>query len=372
MRSFAIRLALAAAALAVTGPASGQLLQALKIMRNNRPPAAPFAQLKPPPPPDYARPSEWAALPTTRDEADATPPGIRAIDQTQAEVDVFFIYPTVLMSRDVWNADTRDPELNRRIETTTIRSQATVFNGCCAIYAPRYRQMTLGGYMKWSDNSVKATELAYSDVARAFRVFLDRYNRGRPFILAGHSQGSRLARLLIEREIDGRPVANRLVAAYLLGHWIEADWFSHLRSVRACTRAFDTGCVVTWSTFAEGRDGSAQRRTLGIQSKYKPEQLKRPYVGINPLTWTTDGTVAPKSLNKGSWLPGPGPALRSLDVGLVSARYRDGAVYVSPPGIKSYTDYVIPFGNYHNLDYAMFWMNLRENAQTRVNAFWKH
>jgi hypothetical protein len=55
----------------------------------------------------------------------------------------------------------------------------------------------------------------------------------------------------------------------------------------------------------------------------------------------------------------------------VSARYRDGAVYISPPG-KAYTDLMVPFGNVHNVDYTLFYMNVRANVQTRADAFWKH
>lgn len=350
----------------ITLPADGQILTALKIMRKNQPPKAPFDPRHVPAAPDYTLDRNWAALPTKRDMADETPPGVVAGDQTKAPVDVFFVYPTVLMGGQEWNADVRDAPLNKKIEETTLRGQASIFNGCCAIYAPRYRQMTLGGYVKWSDNSIKASELAYSDVARAFRQFLT-WNKGRPFIIAGHSQGSRLLRLLIERQIDGKPLARRMVAAYLVGHWIEADWYKGLKDVRPCQAAYDTGCVLTWSTFVQGRDGSAQRKTLGTTSKYRPETIRRPYTGINPLSWTADGAVVPASTNLGGWLHGAG----ALQPGLVSARYRDGAVYISPPG-KAYTDFMIPFGNFHNVDYNLFYMNVRANAQTRVDAFWKH
>ena len=350
-------------------PAHAQILQALKIMRNNQPPKVAFDPRKAPPAPDYTRDVNWAALPTKRDEADVTPPGVAAGDQRTAPVDVFYVYPTVLMSRDVWNADVRDAALNRKIEETTLRSQASIFNACCAIYAPRYRQMTLGGYVKWSANSEKAVELAYSDVARAFRQFLI-WNKGRPFIIAGHSQGSRLLRLLIDREIDGKPVARRMVAAYLVGTWIEADWYNGLRSVRPCVQAYDTGCVISWSTFAQGRNATSQRMTLGKSSNYRPETIKRPYLGINPLSWSIDGAVAPASANLGGWLRGTGAVPGPIQPGLVSARYDDGAVYISPPG-KAYTDFMIPFGNFHNVDYNLFYMNVRSNAQTRIDAFWK-
>ncbi|UVO51255.1 DUF3089 domain-containing protein [Sphingomonas sp. SUN019] len=358
--SIAIGMAVAAAA------AHAQIMQALKISRNNQPPPFAFDPGRAPGPVDYARPSSWAALPTTRDEADVTPLGVRGVDQTRAPADVFFIYPTVLMSRTMWNADPRDAALNAKIDATTIRGQASAFNECCAIYAPRYRQMTLGGYIKWSDNSVRATELAYGDIARAFRQFLT-WNRGRPFIVAGQSQGARLGRLLIEREIDRKPVGRRMVAAYLIGHWIEADWFRG-HSVTPCRRADDTGCVVTWSTFAQGRDGPAQRRFVAKQSNYTPESIRRPYVGINPFTWTTADVVSPRSANLGSWLHGGGIQPNVAQPGLVTGRMKDGALYISPPG-KAYTAFMIPFGNFHNVDVNIAYMNLRGNAARRVAAF---
>lgn len=353
-------------AISQPSPSSAQVLQAIKIARNNQPPPFAFDPLRAPAPIDYAERSSWAALPSTRDQADVTPAGVRGVDQARARADVFFIYPTVLMSRDAWNADPRDATLNVKIDATTIRGQASAFNGCCAIYAPRYRQMTLGGYIKWSANSEKATELAYSDVARAFRQFL-LWNQGRPFIVAGQSQGARLGRLLIEREIEGKPVARRMVTAYLIGHWIEADWFRG-KSTTPCRAATDLGCVVTWSTFAQGRDGSAQRRFVARQSDYAPEMLRRAYVGINPFTWTTTGAVSPRSANLGSWLHGAGVRANAARPGLVTGRMKDGALYISPPG-KAYTDFMIPFGNFHNVDVNIAYMNLRANAAARVAAF---
>lgn len=367
-RKFAIAIATAATALLLSPAVSAQLLKALQISRNNQPPPFPFDPAKVPPAPDYAGPMHWASLPSIRDDADITPAGVPAPPQLRAPADVFFIYPTVLMSRTQWNADVGDLDLNGRIGQTTIRNQASVFNGCCAIYAPRYRQMTLGGYIRWSDDSVAATELAYSDIVRAFREFRRRTG-DRPFILAGHSQGSRLGRLLIEREIDGKPIARQMVAAYLPGHWIESAWFATLRTTRACTAATDTGCVVTWSTFEEGRRAGAQRLQLGRQSRYQPETIRRPYTCINPLTWTTATTLAPARANLGGYVFGAGASARRPDPGLVSARCgADGGLYVSKPG-EPYAASVIPFGNHHNNDYQLVYMNVRQNAADRVAAF---
>ena len=78
--------------------------------------------------------------------------------------------------------------------------------------------------------------------------------------------------------------------------------------------------------------------------------------------------VSPKSANLGSWLHGTGAQPNPAQPGLVTGRMRDGALYISPPG-KAYTDFMIPFGNFHNVDVNIAYMNLRENAARRVAAF---
>lgn len=367
MRKFLI---LAAIALSFGVGASSQagIIDAMKIMKNNKPPAQPFDERNAPSRPNYRDRGNWVALPDTRDEADVAPLGVQPGDQVRAGVDVFYVYPTVFFSKTDWNADVNDAAYRKQIEDTTIRSQASVFNGCCAVYAPHYRQMTLGGYVKWSASSDAASDLAYQDVRRAFEYYLDNDNNGRPFIVAGHSQGSRILRRLIEERIDGKPVAKRMVAAYLIGHWIEADWYQGLRDIKPCQAANDIRCVISYSSFGEGRNAAFQRLTLGKSSNYQPETLKRPYTCINPLSWTTGTARAAKSLNLGAWVYGPGTRPRAPDVGMVSARCKDGALYVSK-AVKVYEDLVIPFGNYHNVDYNLFYMNIRENALTRATAF---
>jgi hypothetical protein len=350
----------------LTPAAQAQIGQALTVMKNNQPPPTPFDESVAPPAPDYALDGSWAALPDRRDPSDVAPPGVATIDQTHAPVDVFFVYPTTFFSKTDWNASVTDAANNAAVGAP-LRSQASVFNGCCRVYAPYYRQMTFGGFIKWSDNSEKALDLAYRDVARAFDVFLKDHSKGRRFIIAAHSQGSRIARRLVAERIDGRPEAQRMVAAYLIGHWIESDWFKGLKDVTPCRRADDTGCVITWSSYAEGRNASLQRVTIGRASAFTPETIRRPYVCINPLSWS-DGTArAPKTANRGAWMHGSGDTPRAVDVGLVSARCRDGALYVSRAG-PPYQEHVIPFGNYHNLDYAVAWMNIRENLMTRIAA----
>lgn len=48
--------------------------------------------------------------------------------------------------------------------------------------------MTFMGYLE-PTRGPPAFDLAYSDVARAFEQFLAEIGPGKPFVLAGHSQG---------------------------------------------------------------------------------------------------------------------------------------------------------------------------------------
>jgi hypothetical protein len=86
----------------------------------------------------------------------------------------------------------------------------------CRIYAPRYRQCTLAGvyYSPGSiDNRMQALELAYGDVKKAFEHFISHLCvDGRPFIVAAHSQGTRMVARLLAECVEGTPLVERLVA----------------------------------------------------------------------------------------------------------------------------------------------------------------
>eukprot|EP00959_Pyramimonas_sp_CCMP1952_P256905 5367333-Pyramimonas_sp.AAC.2 len=71
-----------------------------------------------------------------------------------------------------------------------------------------------------------AFDAATEDVTKAFKYYLKTYNDGRPFVIAGHSQGSQHAALLInyiETHVEEFPpdlLKNQLVCAYLPGYMI--------------------------------------------------------------------------------------------------------------------------------------------------------
>ncbi len=304
-----------------------------------------FAERPPPAPPDYGNPSHWAALPEREDLADTVIAG--GIDgQTGSAVDVFFVHPTTFLTGEAWNQSIDDGATNRLTDDTVMLGQASVFNGCCRVFAPRYRQATLTAFSEESESGTHALSLAFADVVAAFRYFVVNFNAGRPFVIASHSQGSRHLDLLLEQEVVGTELFDRMVAAYLVGFTIDGS-----NGVAVCETPTQTGCQVTWNT-------------VGPQAGALFDAPDN--ICVNPMTWRTDGLRAGHEANLGGLISGITDATAP---GVVDAQCRDGRLLVTE--IRSDQHSARPLGrdNYHIYDYAFFYMNIRQNVQARVDAF---
>ena len=174
-------------------------------------PKEPFAASVAPAPPDYASPEAWSALPERDDLADRVPPGMVATSPAAARVAVFYLHPTASVA-PVWNAPADDVKLAVATDRGGVLIQASAFNAVGVVHAPRYRQATGAAYYTPSPDGERAIEIAYSDIDRAFDAFLARRTAGRPFLLAGHSQGAVLAARLLARRVAGTPLREELVA----------------------------------------------------------------------------------------------------------------------------------------------------------------
>ncbi|SVD89486.1 uncharacterized protein METZ01_LOCUS442340, partial [marine metagenome] len=139
---------------------------------------------------DYSKNASWAALPFMEDEADLFPKGEETIDQTQAEVDVFFVHPTGYLKGDHWTDPLEENSATKENTQWMMVNQASVFNGCCSIYAPHYRQASIYSYFGSDELREEVHAFVYQDVKTAFKYFIEKFSNGRPFILASHSQGT--------------------------------------------------------------------------------------------------------------------------------------------------------------------------------------
>lgn len=312
----------------------------------------PFLTNSVPPAPDYSKNSCWAALPTKDDPADRTPgPEFQNL-QNEAQVDVFFLHPTIFLDKKAkdWNASLDDTKLNKKVDESTMLYQASVFNGAGRVYAPRYRQAHYRSFFtKDKESAKRALDLAYEDVKTAFEFYLKNYNQGRPIIIASHSQGTLHAKRLMKDFFDKKPLRNKLVVAYLVGWPILKNEFS---SIPPCDNPEQTGCFCTWRSYKYG---------------YTPRNAM---VGdsiavTNPLTWRTDETLAIASLNEGM-------IARDFEKVLphrADAQVHDGLLWVHKPKFPG--SLFFQRKSYHIADYNLFYVNLRKNAQRRVDLFWK-
>lgn len=323
------------------------------------------------PAPDYAEAESWAARPGKDSFASYAPKG--TISQPgERTVDVFFVHPTGFLSGTEWNSPLNP---NSRTEENTkwmMANQASAFSSCCNIYAPRYREASFFRYLSAPpDIATKAMDFAYADIERAFQHFLDHENKGRPFIIASHSQGTSHAFRLIKDHVDGTNTAGRMIAAYLIGSDVTNAGAAMLKTVRVCDGEADLGCIIHWATFGEGG---------------KPfPGMSNDLVCVNPLTWKRNGQRAPASLHKGG-VPFTGkfslkmwgddspqgmtfPPLKAPIPNHTWAECKDGMLVVAGQTGTPFGGADMGGKNYHGLDYSLFHMDIRANAQARVEAF---
>jgi hypothetical protein len=157
--------------------------------------------------------------------------------RTDHPFDCIFWYPTVNRTEDPTSLDFSDPEPM----LGSIRSQAARFSRVCNVYAPFYRQVSL--------NNGGDRELAYKDVVDSFKQYIANWNKGRYFVIYGHSQGTGHATRLIKEEVDTKPeLRDRLISTLLIGGGVTADSFAN---IPLCAKADQFGCAVGYRTYGE-------------------------------------------------------------------------------------------------------------------------
>ncbi|MFN8261094.1 MAG: DUF3089 domain-containing protein [Chitinophagales bacterium] len=297
---------------------------------------------------DYSNPDSWAALPTMSDNADWTPEGLKDNQET-AEADVFYIHPTTDVTGFKGNASIDNKSINRQTDNFPIKYQASVFNGSCKVYAPRYRQAALNNFFtKNSERSQEAFDTAYADVKAAFEYYLKHYNNGRPIIIAGHSQGGKHAQRLLREFFDGTPLQKQLVEAYIIGFPTHENQFQFLKVSQSPE---ETGGYISYSTF--GQDS----KIAEIVAEYNGA------VSVNPLNWTTEKIFVPGNSQQGSLSKKSGEIIHTV----FGAKNGNGILEIQKPQEGGFVPMVMK--NYHLYDYSLFYMNIRENVALRIKKY---
>lgn len=311
-------------------------------------------------PTDYSDENNWAHLPKNADKP----------------VDTFFVYPTVYINPEPGAPDivpVEDPMLRASVADHYPQAPQ-VFEEMTNVYEPFYRQSNLCAVTDKSPEELVVFQLheQRTDVFAALDYFFENYNDGRPFILAGHSQGSIMLKIaLLDYFREHSEYLERMVAAYIIGFSITTDDLEINPALKFAEGADDTGVIVSWNT--EGPENKNEENAVVLENA----------IAINPINWKRDDTYAPASENIGDCIPVMEEgSLKALDFNIHKPGLADARIDLERGSVICTTladEYVTPLGpgvpnifgpaSLHLADYSAYWDNIRENIKTRVNAF---
>ncbi|MBQ9526873.1 MAG: DUF3089 domain-containing protein [Fretibacterium sp.] len=312
---------------------------------------------------DYSNPANWMDVPA----------------ENLYGADTFYLYPTAVTNPDKPLIVLIDDAELRAGAQALYRRHKPIFSVSTNVYAPYYPQLNLGRATPDTDMDAILFERTRRETYAALDYYFEHYNSGRPFILAGHSQGSAMLRIVLKDYMKTRPeIYKRMVAAYIVGYSITSDDLTECPYLKFAESADDTGVVVSWNT--EGPANAGRANMVVLEGG----------ISINPLTWTREETYATASLNRGSalrWdeaaekyrITDNPPEKDPLIPGLADARVNRerGVVICSSDVLPFISDsnaaLEAVFGpqSYHGGDYAFYFDSVRENVRNRVNIYLK-
>ena len=309
--------------------------------------------------PNYANSSNWLALPQT----------------STREVDVFYLSDTTYQkagpsSPNIGPID--DPEMKMGAQSQFSRT-ATVFETVANIYAPYNRQI---------DSQYKSTlpipeqlsleaGIPTSDAVSAFDYYIEHLNQGRPFILAGHSQGSNLTANILSGYMKDHPeLYKRMVAAYVIGFSVTSDYLAQNPQLKFAQGPDDTGVIISYNTEAP------------VMHVTNPVTMPGG-IAINPITWIRSEDPASAAENLGGISIDPQTGYAKVDASgqpVKVEHYADaqineqrGVVICSTadPGQLAPGNPALLAGIYHPFDYPFYYFDIRANAENRVARYLK-
>ena len=277
------------------------------------------------------------------------------------DCDVFFIAPTnVAGDADYLIADMSNGEDKDRI-LASIGMQTGIYNETGRFFAPYYRQITLAAYLLDETERLEYLKTSYVDVDAAFDWYMEHENNGRPFIIAGFSQGAEHAIKLVKDHIGNSDFADKFIAAYIIGWRMTDDDLKECELLKMAQSETDTGVCICFECEAESVEGSI----------ILPEDTFS--YSINPLNWKTDSTPASKEENLGFVYPAADGSVKK-EIPQLCGAYIDpkrGALKVTDVTPEQYPAILqfMPEGSYHIYDYEFFYRNLQANVKVRTESW---
>lgn len=299
--------------------------------------------------PDYSEISNWAYSET---------------EVIGKKADVFLVCPTVFLGNTedgIFNM-ALDDMASREVFLGALNMERGIYDSQCRMFAPYYRQIGLNVYELSLEERETFLSLAYKDVEKAFDYYITEINQGRPFILAGFSQGADMC-IRLMKEYFGEKEFEKLVACYAIGWALTKEDIDAQPLIKPALSESDTGVVISFNS-----ESPETAFSLMV-----PENSRS--FSINPLNWKTDSTPASKDLNIGACFTDySGNIIR--EVPFLTGCYLDskrGALKITDVAPEEYPPVLDIFspGVYHLYDYQFFYRNLEQNVLLRIEEFTK-
>ena len=297
--------------------------------------------------PDYSQEDCWYQIP-----------------EITKDVDTFYIYSTQYVESSFEEgapdyAALDNPEMVIGAEGEYV-TNASVYEDSTNVFMPYYRQ---AGMRYASEAREKALSgISYDDISAALDYYFENCNQGRPFIIAGHSQGSAMVKFVLENYFKAHPeYYERMITAYIIGYSVTKDDLDANPHMKFATGESDTGVIVSWNT--EG--------PRNVEENASNLVVLPGAISINPLNWKLDETYAPASENLGSlMLNNETGDYEITDVGADAQVVLDRGVVVTNTTYDQYAAAEF-FGpqSFHEDDYTLYYNNLKDNVAKRVAAY---
>jgi len=299
---------------------------------------------------DYSRTAHWLSIPVP----------IMAVD-------VFYLYPTCwqkVHSTDPNICNIDNPSMLTGAPPAFER-QATAFVTFANVYAPFYRQADAVYALGLTEDQREKVigGIPTLDATAAFDYYIKHYNQNRPFILAGHSQGSNVLIHLLSGYLKDNPeVYQRMIAAYVIGYPVTSAYLASNPHLKFAESPDDVGIIISYNT-----------QSPGVVPPHNPVMSNIVGLVINPITWTRTETLATTAEGLGSLMPDtatmkfvPVPQYADARVDI-----NKGVVICSTADSTALYIFTAPFGMgvYHSFDYPFYFYNIRANAENRANNF---
>lgn len=299
---------------------------------------------------DYSRKANWYKLP-----------------EITKDVDTFYIYSTVYFGNE------GDPDYATLDNVEMLAGvvvehaiKSSVFEESTNVFIPYYRQAGMrveaDVWLKTGNIDAPLTGMPYGDITAALDYYFENCNNGRPFVIAGHSQGAAILRLVLKKYFKEHPgYYERMVAAYAIGYSITQEDLEAFPHLKFATGEADTGVIISWH--AEG--------PKNVETNHPTCALLPGGISINPLNWKRDETYAPASMNLGSLVLDEktgATEIRSIGADAQVCLARGTVVTHAAAVANDMVDFAGP-QSYHQDDYSIFYNNIKDNVAKRIAAY---